>query len=532
MSGTGGTILRFKGLIIDVAHNRIDVDGVAHRIEPKPMEVLFVLASRDGEVIDRQTLIDEVWGVAYGGDESLTRAISLLRKVLPNAIRTVSKRGYVFSAEPELQSSAAMPARRGRRLLPWLAGLGGLLVIVVAGLVIFARSPSPSQRSGITLVVRPFVSEGDPDRARVATDSLITALSQFDHVKVRGQGGGEAPDPGKAYVYTVTGVIRMAAGRPVLDVRLQDYVTGDTQWSSSAPYDDHAAATLSATLEPAAVAVTKTRIQAQPVDALSPWELVMLGTWVPGADREWLGPPNANSYWVWDRAIAKDPDFALAHASLSQVMANFALFDPPSDTPAHVQRAAGAADRALQLAPYDAGVLYQIALYDRYAGKRAAAVATLKQVLAQEPDNVAARVELEFAQGQCSAGSTAAAARLRVLDDSLPLSDPRHWVILSRLADMALARGDYVEARENAARSRMIIRQVWSSVTLAAADAALGHASEAREVGLEHRGQWPALDYGRFAEGPLTRWCYGGDTAKAAAAFRKLDRAIKSPGSP
>jgi DNA-binding winged helix-turn-helix (wHTH) protein len=35
-----------------------------------------------GEVISRQELIDQVWGVEHGADESLTRAISLLRSVL------------------------------------------------------------------------------------------------------------------------------------------------------------------------------------------------------------------------------------------------------------------------------------------------------------------------------------------------------------------------------------------------------------------------------------------------------------------
>jgi len=522
MAAAHGRTLRFKDMVIDVAHNRVDIAAASHQIEPKPMEVLYALASRNGQVVSRQDLIDEVWGVAHGGDESLTRAISLLRKVLPDHIRTIPKRGYVFTAAPE----TTLPPSKPRRLPLWV-GLTGLALILAAVAVGLMFRPAPvSRKEGIVLLVKPFIPNSDSDAA-VATAALTASLSHFDQVEVRAYGAGASPDPKRDYIYTVTGAI---VGKAHLDVQLLDQGSGDTLWSGSAPYNDRAASALAAQLEPAALIVTKRRVQARPAGDLSPWELILLGTWIPGADQEWLGPPGPQPYWVWERAIAQAPDFALAHASLAQVMANFALFDPPSDTTAHAARAAKAAERALQLAPYDAGVLYQIALYDRYAGRREAAIATLNQVLAHEPDNIAARIERDFADGQCAPDSLAASARLKALDDSLPAADPRHWVILSRLADLALGRGDYAAARDYAARSRQMVRQVWSSVTLAAADAELGRTGEARQVGLEHHAQWPALDYGRFAAGPLGRWCYGGDTAHAADAFRKLDAVIKTPG--
>ena len=528
------TLLRFRDVVIDVAHNRVDIGDASHQIEPKPMEVLFALALRNGQVVSRQDVIDEVWGVAYGGDESLTRAISLLRKVLPDHIRTIPKRGYVFTAEPEaLEAQPSRSAWRRRRL--WIAG-AGLAVLAATGisvLVVLIPKPVPppvSQIEGIVVEVKPFIAAGEGHEAAVATARLTSALSHFDQIKVRAFGAGAPADPRQDYIYTVTGAIAGIGARAHLDVQLLDPASGDTLWSGSAPYDDRAASALAAELEPAAVIVTKRRVQSRPAEQLSPWELILLGTWVPGADQEWQGPPGTQPYWVWERAIAQAPDFALAHASLAQVMANFALFDPPSDTPQAAARAARAADRALQLAPYDAGVLYQIALYDRYAGRREAAIATFDQVLAREPDNVAARIERIFAQGQCTSDSAAATAQLQALDAGLPPADPRHWVILSRLADLALGHGDYAAARDYAVRSRLMVRQVWSSVTLAAADAELGGTGEARLVGMEHHGQWPGLDYGRFAGGPLSRWCYGGDTSRAADAFRKLDKAIKNSG--
>lgn len=518
---------RLGGFTVDPSRNLIASESGETTVEPKVMEVLCYLCAHAGEVVARNAIIDAVWGVAYGGDESLTRAISLLRKALTDdAIRTIPKRGYSLALEPGEVTDAPQTARPRRRWWPWLAG-AAVVILAVAGIALFYRPQPPVSRiNGIIVLVKPLAS----DTGGVQADSLTASLARFDQIKVRRFQAGAPPDTRTAYVYVVAGALSQDGGRGRMTVQLQDYASGDTLWSGGETYDagapDRAVSALSAELEPAILKAAKAEVQKKPAITLSPWELILLGTWVPGADQEWQGPPTENSYWVWERAIAKDPGFALAHASLAQVMANFALFDPPSDTADHTARAAQSADRALQLAPYDAGVLFQIALYQRYAGRRSEAAATLQRVLDLEPDNVMARIELDYVDGQCSAHSEAAGARLKALDATLPPSSPARWVILSHLADMALARGDYAAARDNAARSRQIVRQVWSSITLAAADAELGDARQAAEVGNEHRKQWPALDYGRFADGNLSKWCLGGDTAKARDAFVKLGRAV------
>ena len=51
-------------------------------MQAKVLDVLQVLVRNQGEVVSREALIDQVWGVGFGGDERLSRAISLLRKAL------------------------------------------------------------------------------------------------------------------------------------------------------------------------------------------------------------------------------------------------------------------------------------------------------------------------------------------------------------------------------------------------------------------------------------------------------------------
>jgi DNA-binding winged helix-turn-helix (wHTH) protein len=82
--------------------NRIRGPSGEVHLEPRVMDVLGVLAAEDGNVLSRESLIARVWAVQYGGDESLTRAISILRKALGTAaIETIAKRGYRLAAPVE-----------------------------------------------------------------------------------------------------------------------------------------------------------------------------------------------------------------------------------------------------------------------------------------------------------------------------------------------------------------------------------------------------------------------------------------------
>ncbi len=92
---------------IDFKAHEISGPAGNHAVEPMVMEVLSALAENAGEVVTREALIDRVWGVGYGGDERLSRAISLLRKALGDTrgkheyIQTIPKTGYKLVIEIE-----------------------------------------------------------------------------------------------------------------------------------------------------------------------------------------------------------------------------------------------------------------------------------------------------------------------------------------------------------------------------------------------------------------------------------------------
>ncbi|MEO1169973.1 MAG: winged helix-turn-helix domain-containing protein [Pseudomonadota bacterium] len=119
----GNTRVNFSSLVIEGDAGRFSV-------EPKVLDVLQALIDNHGEVVSRDELIDKVWGIGHGGDERLSRAISLLRKAFGDQrgnhrhIETISKRGYRLVApvngkerqigggavfDPPAQSIAVLP---------------------------------------------------------------------------------------------------------------------------------------------------------------------------------------------------------------------------------------------------------------------------------------------------------------------------------------------------------------------------------------------------------------------------------------
>jgi two-component system alkaline phosphatase synthesis response regulator PhoP len=73
-------------------------NGVEHHLPKKEFELLYFLASRKGKVLDRQTLLNEVWGNnIYVIDRTIDVHIRKIREKLgDNYIETVKGVGYRF----------------------------------------------------------------------------------------------------------------------------------------------------------------------------------------------------------------------------------------------------------------------------------------------------------------------------------------------------------------------------------------------------------------------------------------------------
>ena len=528
------------GFLVDPSRNLVDSGDEQQSLEPRIMDVLCHLAGSGGAVVSRPAIIDAVWGHAFGADESLTRAISRLRKVFgdtrspPWLIETVPKRGYRLIAPVRFDGDSSRPdadpakpvARPKPRVLIGLVLALALLVGAIALWRTFAPARAPDDAIFVTLSPFDSIGDGLAGRGKLLAERIAASLSRVSLLRVT---GADANGPAESdYRYAIHGTMQRSGERLRVTVALDDAATHVTLWSGSfdRPLDagpaDDLPGTIAAELDNRLLAAAKATIRKKPSQDLKPWELTLLATWVPGSDEVFLRPHTADSFWPQRRALELDPGYAPAHASLASALAYRAMFTNIDGT-ALLREASQHAEQARALAPYDSGVLYELATYYRLIGDRPGAIAALDRVLAIQPDHPTASFDRLFIAGQCTAGAPAALAGLDQALARISPENPVRWVLLSHIGDLHLARGDYAAARQAAEQSRQIVRMTWSGITLAAAAASLGDDDAARQASQETRLEWPKLDWNAFAAKGVPLWCLrGADQPSAAAAFHRL----------
>jgi DNA-binding winged helix-turn-helix (wHTH) protein len=153
------------------------------RMEPRLMKLLCLLAQNREELVSRETITKEIWDNYGNPDESLTQAISYLRKVLSDqqkkVIETVPKKGYVLRAAvtdviPKNSISPvnnALPKKRSERKIV------GVVLLVAAVLVIaFLFLRSGNNQPAVNPDIKPR-QEGKPGSDSTGTEIAFPGLS-------------------------------------------------------------------------------------------------------------------------------------------------------------------------------------------------------------------------------------------------------------------------------------------------------------------------------------------------------------------
>lgn len=93
-------VFTYKGLSVDFPARIVTVDGVRVEMTPKEYDLFFYMVKNKGLALTRESLISEVWGYDFFGDErTLDTHIKLLRKSLgeySKCIVTLRGVGYRF----------------------------------------------------------------------------------------------------------------------------------------------------------------------------------------------------------------------------------------------------------------------------------------------------------------------------------------------------------------------------------------------------------------------------------------------------
>lgn len=238
LRGRSGGDFRLGGWLVQPAQCRLSKDGRTVQVRAKVMDLLAYLASRQGEVVSKDDLLNDVWGSLAVSESALTRTVTELRHALgddadhPHLLETIAKRGYRLIGEVEYLETraggsptapmapddgaagagdsapdvraAALPvgASAARRMARAHGSLALVALVALASAAFLWRSRADSSKAGsgtfVWTTASPLTSfhgsEGapsfSPDGSQVAFHWNGSSQDNID-VYVAGVGGGE-----------------------------------------------------------------------------------------------------------------------------------------------------------------------------------------------------------------------------------------------------------------------------------------------------------------------------------------------------
>lgn len=128
---------------VDPASNEVQMEGNIVRLEPKAVEVLSLLASKAGQTVSKEEILETIWPKTVVTEDSIIRCVSQLRKAFgdPELIEAITKRGYrLNSAVRFLDNNDSIVVEKAvskvsswqkhlRWAIPLLFGLLAMLVV-------------------------------------------------------------------------------------------------------------------------------------------------------------------------------------------------------------------------------------------------------------------------------------------------------------------------------------------------------------------------------------------------------------------
>lgn len=121
----------FSGFRLDPVERQLSFQDAPLPLEPKVFDLLIMLIQHPGHLIEKETLMQNIWPNTFVEESNLTRNISTLRRVLESVvtgeqfIETIPKHGYRFVAE--VQEISALP--QPEVLLSGFTPVGGAVAL-------------------------------------------------------------------------------------------------------------------------------------------------------------------------------------------------------------------------------------------------------------------------------------------------------------------------------------------------------------------------------------------------------------------
>lgn len=566
--------------LVNPGEGQISQDNEVRHVRRKAMDVLVTLAQTPGVVVEREALLNRVWGERAVSDEPLTSTVAELRRLLNDGsghryIETVPKRGYRLNIpmtanleQSEIEVEAqTLPEAPSARQHPFITihpiNILALILLVTTIVAIALHFSHPDAPPIHSVAVLPFddLSERKVNSylAEGLAEELTATLTQIPRLRTAARSSafqfsltsvpaGEIAEQLKVR-YLLTGSIRVAGNKMRVTAQLLDSTTGYQIWSKQFDRDLADIFQLQADIarliagELEVNILGKGRLQSQSSEA---YRLYLQARYI---GRQHTRESFEEARGLYEQAIKLDPEFVPALTELSGLLVNMVGYNLLARDEGY-QSALDAAERALALNSESAAAhdrLGWIALFWQGELKRAAN--HYQRALSLEPNNhdVASNAAvLAIALGRLDNAIT--------LFKAVTLVDTVSPVSFANLAYAYFLNGDYVSAEQHIRKALALSPQyaaghyrlaqvllVQEQLDEAAAELEKENFDAAKNIGLAmlmaDRGNIKASDaaiesvieaYGNSAAGNIAQ-AYGhrGDVDKA---FHWLELELKNSG--
>ena len=511
-----GDRLKAYGIATDVFERGDDFD-------PTTDSIVRVQASRLRTALD-----------LYYGDEGRDDPV---RIQLP-------KGGYRPVFERRAVRPGETPPGAGTAPTRWLAaalGLAAVLVVALgwAGWTWWADGRGSEPPPSVAMRIETAATPGDERAARALQDyalqleSFLSRNAAINIVPSIDTGLDVAPPPNRT-VYSARLSGQYVGSGFQLVIRLVQDPTSRLMWARTYALGDDGGAGEAASealtsaardLQVQAITAYKLELARYDPTALDVEDLFLLATWVPG---------QAFSTLAWEQervrlarlAIMRDPDHGPAHSVLADKLIYLASVDPPSNQPELVAEASAAAERALDRAPDDANVLFNVAIHRWHAGEIELATDAMRRAAELNASHPLAPILARVFPYTCRPAPDEILHEVDAFDRALGADNPVRWVTLTWRGILHMNRGEYEEGLRAERRAYLIFHTPDSVMRRAALANAVGNLGEARRVIEAERDNWPNLDPAFFAMTTIPRRC--GASSRVVRPFEDLAVAMSA----
>ncbi|SDZ60743.1 TolB amino-terminal domain-containing protein [Jannaschia faecimaris] len=394
-------------------------EGDPVALEPQALLLLHFLVVNRHKIVDKQHIVDEIWGGNAITDAALNTRIRSVRKALgdtaasPKFIKTFPKRGFRFVATVlevgEEEEPSAKPSRW------WISVAGAVAAMaLIAILLLWSTDRSTvleTEKPSLAVVQFENLSGENAFQYFVAglTDDLTAHLSRhrelfvvssatvFSYADAQATPMEIARDLGVGYV--VRGSVRRSNDNVRVSGELINVDSGATIWAEvfdrrltdAFTVQDEISQAIAGQLLPEIYQSDTARLREKPTEDFGAWDLYLQGR---ARQAVFSKIAQLDALAFAQDAIERDPDFAAAHSLKARALGTIFFFqwsDSPQDT---LVSATEAATRAIELDDQDAQAHAALGYIYRFTGDADRAVANLERAVGLNPNDARIRLEL------------------------------------------------------------------------------------------------------------------------------------------